>query len=145
EDVLHLGVDGVVALDAREVDAVEAAEAEEEFLLQGARREEGFELLAGGAAALDEGDVTVGLVDVGPARDAVEGVGAGAEAEVGLASPVFQIMLGMAAGQAPAGNFIVIVAGFGEFGGGVIVEVGHGVIVGERIGAIAAAAGKDFP
>src|SRR5579864_245182 len=69
---------GVVAFDAGQVDAVKLAQAEEEFFFEGLLRCDWLDLFAWGNSLLDHGSVLGGIVDVGPARLAVEGVCAGA-------------------------------------------------------------------
>src|SRR5579862_825782 len=69
---------GVVAFDAGQVDAVKLAQAEEEFFFEGLLGSDWLDLFARGNSLLDHGSVLRGIVDVGPARLAVEGVCAGA-------------------------------------------------------------------
>ena len=73
-----VAVRGVVAFDLREIDSVELAEAEEEFFFEGLLGCDWLDLLARRNSLLDHGDVLRGIVDVGPAGFAVEGMRAGA-------------------------------------------------------------------
>src|SRR5580704_5608826 len=98
---------GVIAFDAGQVDAVKLAQAEEEFFFQRLLRCDWLDLFAWGNSLLDHGSVLRGIVDVGPARLAVEGVRAGAEAQVRFALPVFQIVARAAVWERPVGNFVV--------------------------------------
>ena len=84
--------DVVALLKGAPVDTVEKTEAQEEFFVEGLLRAESFALLDGEVAGVDRGDVSDGIVGIGPARAAVEGMSAGAEAEVGGTSPVFEVV-----------------------------------------------------
>ena len=92
--------DVVAMLEALPVDAIEEAEAEEEFFVECLLRGELFALLDGESAGGDRGDVGGGVVGVGPARVAVEGMSAGADAEVGETLPVFEVVEGAEGGGA---------------------------------------------
>src|SRR5205085_434522 len=89
-----------------------------------------FELLNGQAALIDGRSIRGWIVRVGPSPTAAEGVRARAEAKIGFAAPIFQIVARTKAGQRPIGNFVMVVASFTEAFAGEFVGFGHGVVAG---------------
>ena len=84
------------------------------------------------------GAVPVGGGAVPGAAEAVEGVGGGAEADIGEAAPVGAVVDGFAAGEGEVGDFVVDIAGGGEG----LAE--QRVLPGRRgVGRLAVAAGAD--
>src|SRR5712692_3728311 len=82
---------------------------------------------------------------VGPARPAIEGMCARADAQIGLARPVFQVVAGAAARQGPIGDLVMLVARRGQPLAGALVEVGAGVVVRQKLRAVAAPTREYFP
>src|SRR5208282_3045298 len=107
EPVLHVRL--VVALDAPKIDALKLAQAEEKLFVQRVPGSDGLDLLARGKPALDARHVTPGIVDVGPARGAVERMRPGAKSEIRLAPPVFQVVERAAAGQRQVRDLVMLV------------------------------------
>src|SRR2546422_11188440 len=77
---------------------------------------------------------------VGPALPAVIGMRARADSQIRLAAPVFQVMPRAEAGQAPARDFIMLVALGRQTRAATLVEGSHGGVIGQRGGA-----GGGFP
>jgi len=69
---------------------------------------------------------------------------AGAETEVRLAPPIFQIVARTEARQAPVGDFVVLVSGVCEACTGGLVGFRHSVVTGNGFRAVAAAARERF-
>lgn len=88
-DSIALAIGGVIAFDTREIYAFELAKAEEEFFFESLCHGNGLDLFAGAGALFDVRDVGRRIVEIGPARMAIEGMRAGAEAEIWLAAPIF--------------------------------------------------------
>jgi hypothetical protein len=65
---------GVAACDLCKIDAVELAKAQEKFFFESLLGSDWLDLLAWGNSLLDHGDVLRRIVDIGPARLAVEGM-----------------------------------------------------------------------
>src|SRR5258707_11532163 len=82
----------VVGLQAAEVNACELTKPEEEFLFERVVGRDCFQLFDRGASGGDRLNVGGGVVRVGPSLCAREGVRACAEAEIRLASPIFEIV-----------------------------------------------------
>ena len=67
-----------------------------------------------------------------------------AEADVRLASPVFQIVARTEARQTPVRDFVVLVAGVREPRARRFIRFGHRVVARNRLGAVTAAARERF-
>ena len=83
----------VIAFDSSEIDSTELSQAEEKLLFQSLRGRNSFDIFAERNPPLDARDVLRRVVHIRPSPLAIEGMCAGAEAEVRFAPPIFQIVL----------------------------------------------------
>src|SRR6266581_2984632 len=134
----------ILGLDARQIDAFELAQAEKKLFIERLLRGDFFELLDRESPLLDRRSICGGIVSVGPAQAAVEGMRAGAEAEIRFAAPIFEIVPRTKARQRPIGDFVVVVAGAVQAFAREFVGFRHGIVTGNGRGGIARSAGEQF-
>src|SRR5437588_6686672 len=141
-----IGIDlrAILSLDGREVDAFELAQAEEKLFVKRLLRVQLYELYVRKPGLLDRGCIGGGIVSIGPAPVAIEGMRPRAESEIGFAAPIFQIVPRTKSRQRPIGDFVVVVAGTAQAFAGEFVRISHGIVGGNGRGGVTGAAGEEF-